>query len=27
MTKITVLFGRHNSKKLVARYAHLVPIL
>jgi DNA helicase-2/ATP-dependent DNA helicase PcrA len=27
MTKITVLFGRHTSKKLVARYAHLTPIL
>jgi DNA helicase-2/ATP-dependent DNA helicase PcrA len=27
MTKITVLFGRHTSKKLVARYARLVPIL
>ena len=27
MTKITVLFGRNTSKKLVARYARLLPIL
>ena len=27
MTKISVLFGRHTTKKLVARYARLIPIL